>query len=104
MDEKLIIELINEKNKWWKDEFKVEFKHRGIYEKVKKFLDARQIISFTGLRRVGKTTMMFKIIEDLIEKYGKDNVFYFSFDELKNIHIRNIINLYKEIKNKDTSK
>lgn len=103
MDEKLLIELINEKNKWWRGEFSVNFKLRIIYDKIKKFLDTKQIVSFTGLRRVGKTTIMFKIVEDLIGKYERDNIFYFSFDEFKDLHIRNIINLYKEIKNKDLS-
>ncbi|NOZ69888.1 MAG: AAA family ATPase [Deferribacteres bacterium] len=47
-------------------------------------MDKRQIILFTGLRRVGKTTLMYQIMDELIKR-GKSpyNILYFSFDEMK---------------------
>jgi hypothetical protein len=101
MDKELVVEIIKEKNKWWNGNFKVNFKTREVYEEIKKFLHTKQIVSFTGLRRVGKTTMMFKIVEDMQNNFDKENIFYFSFDEFKDFRIREIINLYEELKNKD---
>lgn len=101
MDKAIITEIIKEKNKWWSADFKIEFKDRRIYEQIKKFLHTRQIVSFTGLRRVGKTTVMFKIVEDLMKKFDKENIFYFSFDDFKDFRIREIIKLYEELKNKN---
>jgi len=97
-----IKDILIESNPWWKKEFTVEFRYREIYDDVKKFLSLPQIISFTGLRRVGKTTLMFKIIEDSIKgKINPKNILYFSFDEFKDLEIRNVINIYEDILQKD---
>jgi len=57
-----------------------------------------QIIALTGLRRVGKTTLMFKIIEDVIRKdFDPRNILYFSFDELRKVEIRRIIKEYEAL-------
>ena len=58
-----LIDALRESNKWWKGEFELDFKPREIYEEIKKFLETKQIIALTGLRRVGKTTIMLKIIK-----------------------------------------
>ena len=73
-------------NEWWekgeisKDKAKVY--HRKVYEKaLDTFSKYRQILVLAGLRRTGKTTIMYQIIENLIER-GIDpkNILYFSFD------------------------
>ncbi|MDA8077391.1 MAG: AAA family ATPase [Nitrospiraceae bacterium] len=33
-----------------------------------RYVDKRQIVLFTGLRRVGKTTLMYQIIDGLLKK------------------------------------
>lgn len=89
-------------NPWWDGEFKLEFKEREIYNKVQKFIPLRQIIAFTGLRRVGKTTLMFKIVEEAIRKgFEPKNIVYFSFDEFKGAEIREVIKIYEELLEKD---
>jgi len=46
-------------------------------------LRKRQILSITGLRRVGKTTLMFQLIDILLQEgVHPDNILYFSFDEI----------------------
>lgn len=99
-----IIEALEESNKWWKGAFGIDFKPREIYEEIKKFLKTRQIIALTGLRRVGKTTIMLKIAEDYIKKLDAKNVLYFSFDEFRNTRVRDIINIYARIMNKELVK
>ena len=97
--------MLREMNPWWNVEIKIEFRHREIYEEIKKFINTQQIIAFTGLRRTGKTTLMLKIAEDFIRNgFDAKNIIYFSFDELKGIEIRDIIRQYEQIMNKDTRK
>jgi predicted AAA+ superfamily ATPase len=61
-----------------------------------------QIIAFTGLRRVGKTTLMLKLVEDQIEAgFEPRNIIYFTFDELRDISINEVIKEYEVLFNKD---
>jgi len=93
-----IREALKDSNTWWEKEFKPEFKERDLYKKLQKFLPLRQIIALTGLRRVGKTTLMFKIIEDSIKKgFDPKNIIYFSFDEFREIEIRKVMAEYEEM-------
>jgi len=93
-----IKDILVESNCWWKEEFSVEFKPRAIYGEIFGFLPAPQILAFTGLRRVGKTTLMLKIAEDFIRKgFDPKNVVYFSFDEFKGVELRDILKEYQLI-------
>ncbi len=97
-----IKESLKDFNPWWQNEFKLEFKEREIYKEVKKFLDLRQITAFTGLRRVGKTTLMLKIVKDFIEKgFNPRNIIYFSFDEFKEIEVREVMRVYEGMMEKN---
>ena len=100
-----IKEALNDFNPWWKEPFKVAFKDRGIYAKIQKYMALPHIIAFTGLRRIGKTTLMFKIVEDA-EKKGFDakSIVYFSFDEFKEVEIRQIMNVYEDLMERDFKK
>lgn len=105
MDKNLVLKSLERLNKWWKQEFKLEiYRSREIYNEIQKFLHTKQIISLTGLRRVGKTTLMLKIIEDLLSKYNKENIVYFSFDEFRDIRIEELIETYSEFMKKDIEK
>ena len=44
------------------------------------FTNYRQILVFTGLRRVGKSTIMYQLINDLISSISPLKIIYFSFD------------------------
>lgn len=74
-------------NPWWKDgKVSPEFlgRKRKIFSEIVKNIDRRQIILFTGLRRVGKTTLMYQIIDELLRKgVNPYNILYFSFDEMR---------------------
>jgi len=87
-------------NRWW-DTGKVEevylkpYKRRLFYN-LKKFLDVRQILLIYGLRRVGKTTLMYQLIDYLLKnKVSKKNILYFSFDE-KIASLKELFNNYSE--------
>lgn len=97
-----IREVLPDSNEWWKGKFELEYHERDILEHVSKFLPLPQIIAFTGLRRVGKTTLMFKIASDFIES-GLDpkNVIYFSFDYFRDVQVSEVIREYEELMGKN---
>lgn len=100
-----IKDVLPDMNPWWKDEFKVDFNERELHKKIQKYIPLRQIMAFTGLRRVGKTTLMLKVIEDEIKKgTNKENILFFSFDEFKNIEIDEVIKAYEDILEKNIRK
>ncbi len=93
-----IREFLLEDNRWWREPFQIEYHEREVYKEIHKFLPLPQIIALTGLRRVGKTTLLFKIIQDEINNgFNPKNILYFSFDEFRDIDIRVIIKEYEKI-------
>jgi uncharacterized protein len=99
-----IKEYIKRFNPWWEGKFKLEYKERDIYLKIKNFLDMPQIIALTGLRRVGKSTIMKKIIDDWIDLgFQPNNIFLFSFDDFKGNSINEVITEYERIHSKKLS-
>jgi len=91
-------------NEWWEtkeiSKGKAKEYKRRCYSKIKKiFKDYKQILILTGLRRVGKTTIMFQLIDDLLrKKVNPKHIFYFSFDELVRDPIT-LLKTYSEITN-----
>jgi len=93
-----------ESNPWWRKKLKINYKDRDIYQKLQKYIDAKQIIALTGLRRVGKTVLMHHIIDYLLKiKISPNNIVYFNFD-LSKESIEEILKEYKEITNVDYKK
>ncbi|MBI2664114.1 ATP-binding protein [Candidatus Woesearchaeota archaeon] len=100
-----IKEVLVELNSWWKGEFSVAFKERELYSQILKFMPLPQIIAVTGMRRVGKTTLMLKVAEDSIRKgMNPRDVIYFSFDEFKEAEIRQVIREYERLMETDFGK
>jgi len=81
------LELMIRFNEWWKTgsvrkELKKERK-RDLFYNILNYLENRQIIAIYGLRRTGKTTLMYQIIDHLLENdVEPKNIIYFSFDEV----------------------
>ena len=90
-------------NPWWEEEYMpasfLERKH--IFGNLKNTLETRQVVILTGLRRVGKTTLMKQLINHLIGEQGVDPklVFYVSLDDylLTSNTIIEIIEEYRKI-------
>ncbi|MEA2012797.1 MAG: ATP-binding protein [Verrucomicrobiota bacterium] len=90
-------------NPWWDGNFSLD----GIIERPKllsntvKLLDSKDIILLTGLRRVGKTTLMRMLISYLIVKVeiASKYIFYLSMDDysLKDKTLAEIIDEYRKI-------
>ncbi|MCX9010588.1 MAG: ATP-binding protein [Candidatus Methanoperedens sp.] len=61
-----------------------------------------QIIALTGLRRVGKTTLMHKMVLDFIKSgFDARNIIYFSFDEFRETELREVMRGYEALMEKD---
>lgn len=96
---------LEEFNHWWTTEkvdteLALPFK-RDIYSEIENHLNKRFVLALVGLRRVGKTTTMYQLIQKLIEaKVDKTTILFFSFDEVS-AKLSEVIETYKGIHNKD---
>jgi len=95
--EELIIQ-----NEWWErkeiSSEKAKPYRRKVFKKVKNlFLNYRQMLILTGLRRVGKTTLIYQLIEDLLKRgVNPEHILYFSFDKKTEEPVE-ILKLYQKI-------
>ncbi len=94
-------------NTWWENgsiSNDIPDYKRPLFYDIIKYLDDRQILVIYGLRRTGKTTIMYQIIDYLLKnKVNKNNILYFSFD-YTNIELNDIINDYEKYILKKTIK
>jgi predicted AAA+ superfamily ATPase len=100
-----IIETLKDSNYWWKEEFILQYHKRNILSQLSRYIPLPQIIALTGLRRVGKTTLMQKIAYDYIKNgFDVKKIIYFSFDEFREIEIRDVLKAYEVIMEKNLRK
>jgi len=100
-----IKEILVSSNPWWKEEFGSGFKDREVYKDIEKYMPLPQIIAITGLRRVGKTSLMYKMVEDgIAQSTDPKNVVYFPFDEAIAGDIRQVLKEYEELMGVDIGK
>jgi len=96
-------------NPWWKKERVPQMligKRRYVYDEISKYFNLRQALIFHGLRRVGKTTLLFQIIDEFLRTKAIDpyHVLYYSFDDEES-EIENIVGIYeKEILKRDLTR
>ncbi len=95
-------EALVERNPWWKGEFQVAYRPRRIYDRLQKFQDHRQIIALTGLRRVGKTTLLLKLVQDALDGGTEPQaILYFAFDEFPDADLREVLRTYADLFDRD---
>jgi len=86
-------------NEWWftgkvRKELALPFK-RYAFSKALESLKDRQILIITGLRRVGKSTLLYQIIEKLLETEKPEKILYFSFEESKE-NLKEVLEFYEK--------
>ena len=95
-----MISELYQQNPWWENDFEEKTIPREIYtEKITKNLKTKDIIFLTGLRRIGKTTIMKQIINDLLKKkVSSDNILFINLDSfnLVDFSIHKLIEEYRE--------
>jgi len=79
-----VANLAGKANPWWvtgrvSEKYRKMVK-RGLFFELVKYLPDKQVITVTGLRRVGKTTLMHQVIDELLKKNNSENIFYFLFN------------------------
>jgi len=87
---KIQLKNLQNQNPWWIiSGYKPEestWEHRDLYLKLKENLKNNLILNILGLRRVGKSSIMKQLINNLLGRNVKSTfVFYHSFDDLKQI-------------------
>ena len=96
---------LEEFNHWWMTgnvdpELALPFK-RDNYSEIKRHTDKRFITALVGLRRTGKTTTIYQLINELIKmRVNVENILFFSFDESIE-KLSEVIEAYKEMQKKD---
>lgn len=96
---------LEEFNHWWikgkvDEELALPFK-RDIYPEIESDLGKRFILALVGLRRIGKTVILYQLIQKLLgERVPKENILFFSFDESSG-KLGDILETYKEMHKKD---
>ena len=77
---------------------------RPIFEEVhNKLTKYKEVIVLTGLRRVGKSTIMYQLIDELSKKVNYLSIIYFTFD-YGSAEIISILNEYQRITGTDWKK
>lgn len=100
------IEHLNNWNPWWAAKEVPEAfrgRARAIDPLIFKAIPEREIIALTGIRRSGKTTIMYQIIATLLQKYKPTQLFYVNLDDeiLKKETLESIYQFYRQQKNPD---
>mgnify|MGYP000663308960 CR=1 FL=1 len=85
--EQKIIRILHDQNPWWEsnrvpDNLLKPFKRRDFYVIKEKKLDTKEITAIIGPRQVGKTTVIYQLIDHLIneKKVNPRRILYISFD------------------------
>lgn len=89
-------------NPWWEQEIACTFIERKIYLlQMEQSIKRKDIVILTGLRRIGKTTLMKLFIKRLIKNYSIEpkHIFYISLDAygLERYSISEIIDEYRKM-------
>ncbi len=110
MDRDYIVNYLKTKNYWWtRGDVEPEDKgilRRNYVKEVEETFKYERIIALSGLRRSGKTTILFQVIDTLIKKVEPGKIVYFKIDDLieKIDNLQDIIKIYQEISGKDPIK
>lgn len=104
MDKDFVIAYLQDKNYWWKkatvDEEDKGIKREEYIKKIQEIFPLDRIICLNGIRRCGKTTILYQLVDALI-KQGKNpqRIIYFKMDDLigKIDDIREIVHIYQEL-------
>ena len=97
----MVEELPFQYNPWWDGHFELRgVKERSAFIKIREYMQLKSIIFLTGIRRVGKTTIMKMLIQELIVSgVSPRSILYVSLDDysLDDKTIFDILNEYRTL-------
>ena len=102
-----VIKVLRQYNPWWrnpsaiKEEYKPQ-KRIAYYEAMKMLMHQtlRRFVVLSGARRVGKTTIMYQMIDRLIDEgVNAKNILYISFDNpiVKLVNVETVLSIYESL-------
>ena len=88
-------------NPWWIDSnYDFKLNQREVFSSFKKYLNRKEVIFFTGVRRAGKTSSIYYLIKELLAS-GKNpkNILYLNMDDevFSNSTLNDIYEYYKKL-------
>lgn len=102
-----VIKVLRQYNPWWRSSSAIKEvtkpQKRLAYDEVLRMLkhkSIRRFVVLSGVRRVGKTTIMYQIIESLIDDgINPKNILYVTFDNpiLKFVNVENVLSIYESL-------
>lgn len=107
VSEEQVIKALRQYNPWWrnpvaiKEETKPQ-KRLAYYEALKmlKHKSIRRFAVLSGARRVGKTTIMYQMIDNLIDEgINPKNILYVTFDNpiIKLVNVEKVLSIYESL-------
>jgi predicted AAA+ superfamily ATPase len=90
-------------NPWWEGEYSSHKIHRERYgRELSESIDTNDVVLITGLRRVGKTSIIKIFIENLLNRVPGSGIFYISLDAygLEKYSIHDIVEAFRKIHSK----
>ncbi len=107
VSEEQVIKALQQYNSWWRNpkEIKEQSKPQkrfAFYESMKAINhpSIKRFVVLTGARRVGKTTIMYQMIDQMIENgINPKNILYVSFDNpiVKLVNIEEVLEIYESL-------
>ena len=94
-----IIEELHLQNPWWEDgeiDIDESIIKRELFDDLKKKIKEKRITSVIGLRRVGKTTLLKLLMEELLKNTDPERICYFSFDLAEEVNPQTLIKIFSE--------
>lgn len=87
-------------NPWWRPDFnttKLDLKDRLIKNAIMPLFERKEILTITGVRRAGKTRLLFLLIKDLLNEIDAKNILYLNLED-ETLSPYSLEELYKQYK------
>lgn len=76
--------ILKKQNPWWKNKsFQFNIFSRNVLSELIKNLSNDKILALVGSRQVGKTSLLYLLIEHLLKIVKSTNIFYFNLDDFE---------------------
>lgn len=99
-----VLDLLTALNPWWSGKpFEAGIRREKYFTKIQKYLGTGEIVVLTGVRRSGKTTLLFQIIDDLIRNRRVDprSILFVNCDEPEIARLENPLETLLETYRRD---
>jgi len=77
--------ILTKWNTWWDigkvPENKKLILREDVLDRLKRLLPSKEVLILTGVRRSGKSTIIYQLIDFLLKSVSAKNILYFNFDE-----------------------